>query len=575
VADAEKRVSTVDTAVHGTKAAPRKGLGEMLVEAGMITSEQLDKALELEHKGGHKLRDILVEEAFVTPEDIAMVISLRMNVPFIDLKFHSVQQNALKLVSEQTARKHTLIPLDVVGDSLIVVMADPGDLRALEDVNAQAKMRVQPAVGIRDEIREAIDLNYKVGEEIERQMQEFAPPAEDVEAAEEIIAKTPIVRTVDLLVTQAVKERASDIHIEPQKDRVRIRVRIDGVLHDTMSLPLATLEPLVTRVKILAGMNITEQRRPQDGQCSFKVEGRDVDIRVATCDTAHGETVVLRILDKSLAFINLSELGFLPEALRKHKEMLRSPYGMLLVAGPTGSGKTTTLYASVNQLDRNERNVMTIEDPIEYHFDDVKQTQVNVKAGITFASGLRAIMRLDPDVIFVGEIRDTDTAKTAIQAALTGHLVLSSIHANDAVGVLFRLIDLGVEPYLITSAMVGTVAQRMVRRICPHCSEPYQPSPEELAAYEAEMGPKHVSFLHGAGCNLCSGTGYLRRTGVFEVLPLSEESRRLLLKGVSGGEIKAQALMEGMIPIRRDGMLKVRDGITTPQEVLRNVFSIG
>ncbi len=562
-----------------TRTVLRKGIGEMLVEAGRITADQLEKALGLQLKQNRKLGQILVEQGLVTPEDIATALSIQLNMPFIDLKLHMVQPNALRLIPEQTARKHTLIPLDIIGDSLLVVMADPGDIRAIEDVSAQAKMRIQPAVGIPAEIHEAIDLNYKALGEIERQIEQFAPPPGPFEESEalvsrDIIAQAPVVRTVDLLIAQALKERASDIHIEPQEDRVRIRYRVDGALHDVMSLPLGTLGPLVSRMKILAGMNITEQRRPQDGQFSIAGEGWEADIRAATYETAYGETVVLRILNKSLSLFSLPELGFLPEALKKYRDMLKIPYGMILVAGPTGSGKTTTLYASINQLDRNERNIVTIEDPIEYHFIDIKQTQVNPKAGLTFAIGLRAIMRLDPDIILVGEIRDSDTARTAIQAALTGHLVLSSIHANDAVGVLFRLIDLGVEPYLISSALVGIVAQRMVRRICPHCRETYQPSIEESIAYEQEMGQHQANFYHGAGCNLCANTGYLGRTGVFEVLPLSEDGRRLLLEGASAVDIKAQALREGMVTLRRDGMLKVKDGITTPHEVLRNVFSI-
>jgi len=378
-----------------------------------------------------------------------------------------------------------------------------------------------------------------------------------------------------MIMAQAVRDRASDIHIEPQEDRVRVRFRIDGILHDAMSLPPTTLEPLVSRVKILAEMNITEHRRPQDGQFSIDVGNRKVDVRAATTETACGESAVLRILDKSMSLFTLAELGFLPEALKKYREMLKSPFGMILVAGPTGSGKTTTLYASISQLDRNERNIVTIEDPIEYRFMDLKQIQVNEKAGMTFAAGLRAIMRLDPDIILVGEIRDSETAKTAVQAALTGHLVLSSIHANDASSVPFRLLDLGVEAYLISSVSVGVVAQRMVRRICHHCRAPDQPSMEERVAYDEEMGQGQVIFYHGAGCNLCSNTGYLGRTGVFELLPFGEGIRRTLLAGASVSDMKAEAIREGMVTLRQDGMLKVKEGITTPYEVLRNVFSIG
>ena len=341
------------------------------------------------------------------------------------------------------------------------------------------------------------------------------------------------------------------------------------------SLPLTGHAPLVSRVKILAGMNIAEQRRSQDGQFSIEVGDRDVDIRAATMETAYGERVALRILDKSLSLFTLPELGFLADALKKYRAMLNSPFGLILVGGPTGSGKTTTLYASINQLDANERNILTIEEPIEYRFMDINQTQVNSKAGITFASGLRAIMRHDPDIILVGEIRDKDTASTAVQAALTGHLVLSSIHANDAVSVLFRLIDLGVEPYLISSTLVGIVAQRMVRRICSHCRAPSQPSVEEQIAYEEEMKEQSTTFYSGAGCNLCANTGYRGRTGLFELLVMSEKIRRMLLSNTSAGDIKAEALKEGMVTMKRDGMLKVKEGITSVSEVLHSVFSIG
>lgn len=564
--------------------AIRSGLGgslaEMLVKAERITEEQLEHASRIAEARGREVGEVLLEQGLVDERDVAAAVSLHLNVPIVDLKRHVVQAEAVRLVSEQTARRYDLVPLDVVGEALVVVMADPGDIQAIGDVATQAQMRVQPAVGLVGEIREAIDLNYKASGEIERQVSEFASPSgvvKEGDLAGDLVAETPIVRTVDLLIGQAVRDRASDIHIEPQEGRVRVRYRIDGVLHDVTSLPVGTLEAMISRLKVMAGMNIAERRRPQDGQFSLSVEGREVDIRAATCDTAYGETMVLRILDKSKSLFTLPELGFLPEAMKRYREMLKSPFGMILVGGPTGSGKTTTLYASINELDRNEKNILTIEDPVEYRFIDIKQIQVNVKAGITFAEGLRAIMRLDPDIILVGEIRDVDTARTAVQAALTGHLVLSSIHANDGVGVLFRLMDLGVEPYLLSSALVGVVAQRMVRRVCRHCRERYQPTLEERMAYDEEMGSSggEVSFYAGSGCNLCANTGYLGRTGVFEVLALSEEVRRMLLRGASAGEIKAQVLKEGMVSLRRDGMLKVREGITTAREVVRNVFSIG
>ncbi len=559
-----------------TDKASRKSLGEMLVEQNLITAEQLENALELQRRQGGKLSDILINQGLVKAEELAVVHSIRLNVPFIDLKRHTVQPNALRLIPEDMARKHTLIPLDVVGDSLIVVMADPEDIRTIEDIKARSKMKVEVALGIPSDIEQAISLNYRSRSEIEKRVSQFAPPPlEETRVTSELIAKTPLAQTLNLLITQAVRDRASDIHIEPQENRLRIRYRIDGILHDMLSLPVSAHTPLVSRVKILAEMNIAEQRRAQDGQFSIKVGDRDVDIRAATMETAYGERVTLRILDKSLSLFTLPELGLLPDALKKYRAVLKSPFGMILVGGPTGSGKTTTLYASINQLDQNERNILTIEDPIEYRFMDINQTRINPKAGITFASGLRAIMRHDPDIILVVEIRDKDTATTAVQAALTGHLVLSSIHANDAVGVIFRLMDLGVEPYLISSTLVGIIAQRMVRRICTNCRTPCEPPAEEQMAYDEEMKQQPATFYRGTGCNLCANTGYRGRTGLFELLVMSEEIRRMLLSNASAADIRAQALREGMITMKRDGMQKVKEGITSMSEVLRSIFSVG
>jgi type II secretory ATPase GspE/PulE/Tfp pilus assembly ATPase PilB-like protein len=554
----------------------KKSLGEMLIENKLITAEQLDNALKLQQQQGGKLGEILIKQGLIKAEELAAVLSVGLNLPLIDLKRHMVQPNAIQLIPEDMARKHTLIPLDVVGDSLVVVMADPEDIGTIEDVKAQAKMNVEVALGVPSDIERAIDLNYRSSGEIQKQVSKFAPAtAEETEVTPELIARTPIAQTLDLLITQAVRDRASDVHIEPREDRLQIRYRIDGILHDMFSLPLSAHTPLVSRVKILADMNIAEQRRPQDGQFSIKVGERDIDIRAATLETACGERVSLRILDKAMSLFTLPELGMLPETLKKYQTMLKCPFGMILIGGPTGSGKTTTLYASVSQLGGNERNMLTIEDPIEYRFMDINQTQVNAKAGITFAGGLRAIMRHDPDIILVGEIRDKDTATTAIQAAMTGHLVLSSIHANDAVSVLFRLLDLGVEPYLVSSTLVGVVAQRMVRRLCTHCRAPYKPSAEEQIAYEEEMKQLPATFYGGAGCNLCANTGYRGRTGLFELLIMTEGIRRMILSNASAGDIRTQALKEGMITMKRDGMMKVKEGITSVSEVLRSVFSIG
>jgi len=559
-----------------TSQTQRKSLGEMLVEQKLITGEQLENALQLQQTQGRRLDDILVEQGLVKPEGMAQVLSIQMNVPLIDLKRHMVQPDALRLIPEEIARRHTLIPLNVIGDSLVVVMANPEDIDTIKDLKAQSGMRVEVALGIPADIEWVIDLNYRSGDKIEKQVSKSTSPApEEAEASLELIARTPVAESLDLLIEQAVRDRASDIHLEPQPNRLRVRYRIDGILHDMHSLPLSAHEELASRIKVLAKLDITQQRRPQDGQFSIRTGDRDIDIRVATTEIAYGERVTLRILDKFKSIFTLPELGFLPGALEKYRAMLNCPFGMIVVGGPTGSGKTTTLYTSINQLDNNQRNIMTIEDPIEYRFTDISQTQVNPKAGITFPSGLRAMMRQDPDVILVGEIRDKETATTAVQAAVTGHLVLSSIHANDTVSVLLRLMDLCAEPSLISSTLVGIVAQRMVRRICSNCRAPYQPSAEEQTAYEEEMNQPPAVFYRGTGCNLCAQTGYQGRTGLFEVLPMSDEIRKMmLLSNASAGEIKAQARQDGMVTMKRDGMLKVAEGITSVSEVLRSVFSV-
>lgn len=520
------------------------------------------------------------------PLDINTIVELiegraeAPGLPRIDLRKYEVQPAALRMIPEAVARKWDIMPLRIEDHFLVVAMADPDNLYAIEDIRALSRMEVKALRTALMDVRGAINLHYRAAGEIEKELRHIIPTApERVEAGDRIssdlIAQAPIVRAVNLLVAQAVKDRASDIHVEPQQDHLRVRYRIDGILNDTLSLPLSVHGPMVSRVKVLASMNIAERRRPQDGHFTISVDGTDVDIRVATADTSWGEMAVLRVLDKSMSVMGLPELGFLPDSLKTYQRLIQSPFGMLLASGPTGSGKTTTLYASINQLDSKERNIITIEDPVEYRFANINQMQVNPQANITFARGLRATMRLDPDVILVGEIRDKETASIAIQAALTGHLVLSTVHANDAVGALFRLMDLGIEPFLITSAMVGIIAQRLVRRVCPHCRALREVPEEECMAYERETGEKRTRFYHGTGCNYCALTGYHGRMGVYEIMVISEEIRRLVLKGASADAIKAQAIKEGMMTMWHDGMLKVQAGHTTPREVLRNVFAIG
>jgi general secretion pathway protein E len=526
--------------------------------------------------------EYVVQKGLVTAEALALTLSTQLGIKFLDLMRTNIQPEATRLIPDEVCRENLLIPVETDGRSLLVVMADPANLRVIEEMRSLTGLDIKAAVGIPDEIRRAINISYRVSSEIEREIGLVIPsgPIRTNEQAQQQadldlqISQAPIVRTADLLLAQAVRDRASDIHLEPEANALRVRLRIDGVLHESMRLPRDVHAPLISRFKVMAGMNIAEKRRPQDGQISTEVEGKRVDLRAASSDSVHGELMVLRVLDKSVSLMSLRELGFSPAALDRQIRLLRSPFGMVLVSGPTGSGKTTTLYASVNMLNDTERNIMTIEDPVEYQFDGINQIQVNEKADITFSAGLRSLMRLDPDVILVGEIRDSETARIACQSALTGHLVLSSIHANDAVGVLMRLADLEIEQFLIASSLIGVVAQRMVRRVCPYCAVDAQPGVDEQAIYEAEVGETLETVKRGPGCTLCADTGYLGRIGVYEVLLMNDEIRRLLVSNATASAIREQAIADGMVPMRRDGMLKVKQGIVTPAEILRSVYSI-
>ncbi|TET66936.1 MAG: type II/IV secretion system protein [Dehalococcoidia bacterium] len=558
----------------------RKDLGQILIEAGLVTEEQLQRVIELQQKTGDRFEQIMLEQRFITPQQLAFFISLQLGIPFVNLKKEGVKAEAVKLIPESVARKYGIIPVDTTDGAVVIAMEDPKDIEAIEDLAAVTLKRIEPVISTSQDIQEMIDLNYRVGGELEEQLSQIptryrgSTGVREARVSAEAIAQAPVVRAIDLLIKQAVRDRASDVHVEPQEDKLRIRYRIDGILSDVMALPLSVHAPLLSRLKIMAGLNIAERRRPQDGQITFDMGDREVDIRVATSNTIYGEMSVLRILDKAFAFMPLPEIGFVPEVLERYMRMVRTPFGMILISGPTGSGKTTTQYATVNQLDAVGRKIITIEDPVEYHFANINQMQVNPAAGVTFATGLRACMRLDPDVILVGEIRDAETAQIGTQAALTGHLVLSSVHANDTVSTIIRMIDLGLEPFLITSAVIGVVAQRMVRRVCPYCSQPTEVSLDEREAYEEEMNEKRSEFIVGVGCNFCAGTGYLGRTGIFEVLLVSESIRRMIVRGADSDEIRAQARKEGMNSLWHDGMLKVKEGVTTPYEIFRNVFSI-
>jgi general secretion pathway protein E len=577
--DGDKAVSLEQVMLFDTKAY-EAGVDEKIIvisvelspEAQQFAQHQRIKILELSPKPVFKpVPSPAAEELPIRPAEKPAKLKAQTK-----LLRQTPQPEALQLIPEVMARKYNAIPLAISGKSLEVAMVDPTDIFALEALAAQSRMRIKPVAATAQEVRDAIDFNYKAYGEIEKQVSRISIPAEttDEKLAASVATDTPLVQALNLIIEEAVKSRASDIHIEPEEDRLRIRYRIDGTLQDTMSVPVSIHRALISRIKILAEMNIADHFRPQDGQFSTEAKGRPIDVRVATAPTVWGETAVLRLLDKSLATLGLAELGMLPDSLEIYDRMLKVPYGMILISGPTGAGKTTTLYASINSLDTQGRNIITIEDPAEYRFKDINQIQVNSQAGITFASGLRSILRLDPDVILVGEIRDAETAHIAVQAALTGHMMLSSIHANEVAGVLARLLDLKIEPFLIASAVIGVVAQRMVRRICPDCSRLIEAPLVEQMAYEKEMGEKQTKFLYGTGCKSCSYTGYLGRTGIFEILSMSDSIREMVCNQANSSAIRAQALEEGMVSMGNDGMRKVKEGMTTPSEILRNAYIV-
>ncbi|HEV8558803.1 MAG TPA: GspE/PulE family protein [Actinophytocola sp.] len=500
----------------------------------------------------------------------------------VDLRAVTPDPAATGLLPEPLARELLAIPLSVGTDGIVVAVAEP-DAIVHSRLEAAVGQAVVLRTASRNDILLAIGNSYRALAGIGARVKEFEArdtPRRDPEKAGAVSASddAPVVQVVQLVITQALRDRASDVHLEPQQDRVRVRYRIDGALHDVAELPGSMGPAIVSRVKILAGMNIVERRRPQDGQISMEVEGRAVDIRVSTTAVVGGEKVVLRLLDKSRPLFRLEQLGMPEPMVARYSALLRSPYGMVICAGPTGSGKTTTLYGSLGAVNSPERNIMTIEDPVEYTFPDVNQIQINEAAGIGFAGGLKSILRQDPDIILVGEVRDVETARIAVQSALTGHLVLSSLHATDAPAALHRLLDMGIEGFLVASSVTAVLSQRLVRRICPHCVAYYEPSPEELAFLEAlggSDGGAGGGFVRGTGCNFCARTGYLDRIGVYELMPVTDAIRELVLDRAPHEEIRKVARYEGMRTLQEEALRLVANGVTNLSELLRSLYVVG
>ncbi|MEW6188693.1 MAG: ATPase, T2SS/T4P/T4SS family [Actinomycetota bacterium] len=549
----------------------KKRLGKILIEAGLITEEQLQKALE--SRDNKSLARTLVDLGYVTEGDIAKTLAQRMHLPFINLEDYKINPNAATIISEEVAQRYLVFPIDFEGDRLVVAMADPANVFAIDDLRIVTGYDVKPVVSTESGILSAIHQYARIDKTIEQVAETVAAESEVREALteEREAEEAPVVKLVDLIITEAVRERANDIHIEPQEKDLRIRYRIDGVLHEVMRSPKGIQPGLVSRIKIMAGMDIAERRIPQDGRFGLTLDKKSIDFRVATLPTIHGEKIVLRLLEKESILMDLNDLGMLPESLERFKSSFTKPYGTILVTGPTGCGKTTTLYAVLNVLNSPEKNIITVEDPVEYRLPGINQVQVNPKAGLTFATGLRSILRNDPDIVMIGEIRDVETAMIAIESALTGHLVLSTLHTNDAPSSLTRLTEMGVEPFLTSSAVDCIVAQRLARRLCSHCKEPYTPDPKILRDVGFPLnGDKGVPTLYRpGGCGKCDGTGYKGRIGVFEVMLVNETIERLTVEKASAEEIRRVAIAEGMKTLRQDGFEKVRLGITSIEEIIR------
>jgi type IV pilus assembly protein PilB len=551
-------------------------LGEVLVAMGLLTEDDLSRILAKQKADGRRLGDLLVAEGVLTREQLSRALARRMGVEYYNVA-DGVDSGVAHLLDERTARRYSAVPVRLEPDgTLVMAMADPLNVLAIDDLRMMTRHEIRPVLSMPEEIAAVQRQSSRVDDVVEDLGEEGMEDGASAADLDETVDQAPVVRFVNSVIVRAIDERASDIHFEPQAKHMVVRARVDGVLRQTASIPGRLSNGVVSRIKIMADLDIAERRLPQDGRIGLTVGGRSTDLRVACLPTVHGEKVVIRILDKGNVPPQLGELGFTPDVLARYERAYRKPYGAVLVTGPTGSGKSTTLYGTLNQLNSPERNVITVEDPVEYRLAGVNQMQVNPKAGLTFAAGLRSILRCDPDVVMIGEIRDRETAQIAIEAALTGHLVLATLHTNDSAGALTRLSEMGVQPYLSCSAVVGILAQRLARRLCTNCREPMSISHEELhrvtgvATLPSET-PDPATVYRAKGCGRCRGTGYLGRLGVYEMLLMSEPIERLTASGASSDEISRLAQQEGMHTLREDGLIKVLDGHTTLEELGRTV----
>lgn len=551
----------------------RKMLGEMLIAEGLLSKEQLERALTEQKQHGGRIGSILKGLGFVTEEDIIKVLGKQLGIQHVVLANVIIDPDLLKVIPETLARRYQVMPISKRDKALTVAMVDPLNVFAIDDIRRLAGLDIHPVVSTEGDLLKAIDRFYSSKPTMEEAARDMdmegygQTTGEQVVDLEKIADDTPVIKLVNTMIMQAVRDGASDIHIEPDQDLLRIRYRVDGMLHEVMSIPKHLHAGVISRIKIMADLDISEKRVPQDGRIQMRIGEKDIDLRLSTLPTIFGEKIVMRLLDKSSIKLGLGEIGFSSDTFKRFSGMIRRPYGLILVTGPTGSGKTTTLYAALNSINSIDKNIITIEDPVEYQLKVVNQVQVYPKVGVTFATGLRSILRQDPDIIMVGEIRDRETATIAIQAALTGHLVLSTLHTNDAAGAIVRLVDMGAEPFLVASSLLCVVAQRLIRRICPRCKKAYQPPNDLLIS----LGVKKVdiSFMKGEGCQECRSTGYAGRDGIYELLAIDEGIRNLIVSKASSSAIRSQAISNGFVTLRAEGIKKALKGQTTVEEVLR------
>jgi type IV pilus assembly protein PilB len=573
-------VATSHNKLTTAAGTPYKGrLGDLLIERQLISETQLEQALTHQRESGGKLGELLVAQGALEAQVLANTLAEVFGLVVVNLRRDNVDPAVISLVPEVMAREQLAIPVRAEGDALYVAVAEPSDdLRSL--LSKTTKHQVNLMIAPMSDIVWAIDTNYQAIGNVGKLVQAFEAvegarkKVVGVTEAEVPLDAAPVVQVVDRILTQAMRDRASDVHIEPSEDYVRIRFRIDGALKEILRLPVAIGPGLVSRIKIMANMNIVERRRPQDGQLTINIDGNEVDVRVATVSTIMGENCVMRLLDKTRSVFKLNDLGMPRDTHATYSKLVRSPFGMVLCAGPTGSGKTTTLYATLSEVSNPTLNVMTIEDPVEYVFPTINQIQTNEQAGLNFATGLKSILRQDPDVILVGEIRDVETTRVAVQSALTGHFVISSMHATDSVSALHRFLDMGIESFLVASSVLAIVGQRLLRRICPSCKTAYTLTDDEKEFYEESGGAPKDVFYYGSGCNFCSDTGYKDRIGVYELLVMTPEIKRLIVGWATQEELHNMAMKQGMRTLRQEAISLVVQDITTVAEVIRSVYAL-